>query len=257
MDDFTISLAGVPIGIRPLCLGIQPFFSDFLSCEAPLFTVGATEEDLEYERMMSKKRNGEDYSRMAKKVLNLESSALLRMIADRMLAYDTILFHGAAVAVDGKAYLFAARSGTGKTTHIRLWLQQLPQACVLNGDKPFLKVDGSGRVLVCGTPWTGKEKYGCNKILPLEAVCLLERATDNHICSVRPKEASQALLHQVHFPEDAAAMLRAIQSLDRITAGTRLFRLGCNMDPEAAQVSIRAMIPDRTKDAHLPAKGAS
>ena len=253
MDGFTISLAEIPIGIKPLGPDIQSYFSDYLCCETPRFTVSATEKDLEYEQAMQKLRNGEDFPPIPQRARNIEASALLRLIAERIPEYGVILFHGSAVAVDGKAYLFAARSGVGKTTHTRLWLKLLPQAYVLNGDKPFLKLDGSGRVLVCGTPWRGKEKLGRNEILPLGAICLLERAKENRICSLTPAEANRELIHQVHFPE-GAGMVSAIQVLDRISSRTPLFRLGCNMDPQAAQISIHAMIPDLAITAFAPAE---
>lgn len=242
MDDFTISLADIPISIQPLCREIRPFFEEYLSSEAPCFVVSPGEKDLEYERIMSEKMYGKLPAHTPWPATYLEITALLRLIADRILEYNAVLFHGSAIAVDGRGYLFAAPSGTGKTTHTRFWLQQLPQAYVLNGDKPFLKISENDQILVCGTPWQGKEKLGCNKILPLEAICLLERSTENHICSITPKMASQSLLRQVHLPE-GAAFLRGIQLLDKISKGVHLFRLGCNMNPEAANVSIRAMIP--------------
>ena len=241
MESFTVSLAEIPIGVKPYCAGMRPFFADFLSEETPCFSVSPSADDLEYEQLVWDRRNRKSGSPSPLSQRNLERMALLRLIANRLPEYDTILFHGAAVAVDGNAYLFAARSGTGKTTHIRLWLQQLPQAYILNGDKPFLKVSGNDRILVCGTPWRGKERLGCSEILPLKAICILERAKDNRICSVTPKDASQALLHQVHIP-DGVAGVRTIHLLNRICREVPLFRLGCNMDPEAAQVSIRAML---------------
>ena len=244
MDGFQISLAGIPIGIKPYCPEIQSFFADYLTCEDPCFTIAPSKNDLEYEKHMFEKRNGEGNSPVVPlKTIDLESSAILRLIAERIAEYDAILFHGSAVAVKGKTFLFAARSGTGKSTHTRLWLQQLPQAYVLNGDKPFLKIDDSGEVLVCGSPWRGKERWGCNEMLPLEAICLLERAEDNRICPITPKESTRALIHQVQIPEGAAA-LRSVQILNRISTRVRLFRLSCNMEPEAAQISICAMMTD-------------
>lgn len=146
--------------------------------------------------------------------------------------------------MDGKAYLFTAPSGTGKTTHTMLWLKQLPQAYVLNGDKPFLKVKPDGKILACGVPWRGKEKYGRNEILPLAAICILERSPDNHIQEITPEEASDTLIRQIHLPQGPLNRLKTIQMLDRISREVKLYKLGCNMEPEAAQVSIRAMIPD-------------
>ena len=241
MDEFTISLAGIPIGIKPLCPRIKAYFADYLSSEKPHFTVAASKEDLEYERVVTDRLYGNAPSLEPLVAYNMETLAILRKIANRLPEYDTLLFHGSALAVDGKAYIFTAPSGTGKTTHTRLWLQQLPQAYILNGDKPFLKADGNGRILVCGTPWRGKERLGCNETLPLAALCFLERAKENSIRSITPKEANEALLHQAHIAGGTGA-LRTIQLLNRISTEIPLFRLGCNMDPEAAQVSSRAML---------------
>ena len=247
MDDFTISLAGIPIGIKPFHPEIQIYFSDYFSSESPLFSVAPDKENLEYEMAMFGKRNGRIITPSHDAMLNMELSALLRLIADRIPEYGAILFHGSVVAADGRAYLFTAPSGTGKTTHTRLWLQQLPQAYVLNGDKPFLKLDSDGRVLACGNPWRGKEWFGCSEILPLEAICLLERAPENRICSITPKETGMAFLHQAYIPNGNAGP-RAIALLEQISRNVSLYRLGCNMEPEAAQVSIRAMIPNETAE---------
>lgn len=245
MDDFTVSLAGVPIGIHPLRLEVKAYFTDYLSDAQPHFTVGVSEEDLEYERIQSRKRyrdpNGQPPSCTDRYI---ESLALLRKITYPMLDYQTILFHGSTLAVNGKAYLFTAPSGTGKTTHTRLWLKLLPQAYVLNGDKPFLKVQPDGTVLACGVPWRGKERLGCNEILPLEAICVLERSPENHIDRISPKEALKMLLQRAHIPEGPDAMIKVLHIVNSIRTGVRLFRLGCNMEPEAAQVSIHAMVPD-------------
>lgn len=242
MEGFTVSLAEIPIGIQPISPDIRPFFADYLTGESPCFTVAISEKALDYERAMTEKTYRDHPFYRVGSALDVEKLALLRLIADRIPEYNAILFHGSAVAVDGKAYLFAAPSRTGKTTHTRLWLQQLPQAYVLNGDKPFLKVDEKGRILACGTPWRGLELLGCSEILPLEAICLLERADENHICSVRPTDAIPALLHQAHLPE-GVNKIHALRLLNTVSCGVRLYRLQCSMDPEAARVSIRAMLP--------------
>ncbi len=250
MEEFTITLADIPIMVKPFRSEIQPFFHDYLSNEAPLFAVAPTKEDLEYEEFKFRKRNEIECSSRPFSDRLVELSAILRLIANRLPAYNVILFHGSAVAVEGRAFLFTAASGTGKTTHTRLWLQALPQAHVLNGDKPFLKMDSDGQVLVCGTPWMGKERFGCNEILPLEAICVLERAKENHISPVSQQRACQELLHRVHLP-DGIAGVQTVQLLDRICRKVRLFRLGCNMEPEAAKISIQAMM--RKEPDEIPA----
>lgn len=72
----------------------------------------------------------------------LESLAVYRKIAERMPERDTVLFHGSAVAVDGAAYIFTARRGTGKSTHARLWRELLgDRAVMVNDDKPLIRVE--------------------------------------------------------------------------------------------------------------------
>ena len=51
--------------------------------------------------------------------------------------------HGAVIRYKGKAYLFTAPSGTGKTTHIRQWLKKAEGTFVVNGDKPLIKVENT------------------------------------------------------------------------------------------------------------------
>lgn len=63
--------------------------------------------------------------------------------------------HGTVVDHNGQAYMFTAPSGTGKTTHAKLWLDNLPDAFIVNGDKPFI-IAGDEQPKACGTPWAGK-----------------------------------------------------------------------------------------------------
>ena len=98
-----------------------------------------------------------------------------------MISYDTILFHGSVIAVDGIGYLFTAKSGTGKSTHTRLWREYFgDRAAMVNDDKPLLKITDSS-VIAYGTPYNGKHRLGTNISVPLKAICILTRAADNHI----------------------------------------------------------------------------
>lgn len=246
MDEFTVSIARIPVRIKPLLPEIKSYFTDYLCSEREAFTVATKDCDLEFERDYSDRIYAEEeHHEWSPRYL--ETLAILRKIANRIPNYDTILFHGAVVAYAGKAYLFAAPSGTGKTTHIRLWLEALPDAYVLNGDKPFIRVEKDGSILACGTPWRGKEKYGRNEILPLEAICHLERDTVNHIASITAKEAGNGLLRQTYLPSESQAIVKTVTILDKVSKNVRLYRLLCNMDPEAAQISIRAMVKDASE----------
>ena len=77
--------------------------------------------------------------------------------------------------MDGQAVLFTAKSGTGKSTHTKLWRDLFGERAVMvNDDKPLLRILKDG-VLVCGTPWDGKHRLSTNCALPLKAICILER----------------------------------------------------------------------------------
>ena len=241
MTEFSISLAGVPMHIAAVHPKTAEFCRDYLTDEPPAFTVVMTQEDVDRERLKS----AEEDELEGKPVRSfsdpyLETLAVYRKLALEMLAYEAVVFHGSALALDGKAYLFTARSGTGKTTHSRLWLKSIPGSYVLNGDKPMLRLL-DGRFFACGTPWQGKEGFGCNEILPLEAICILERDAYNHIAPVSFHDAFPVLVQQTHRPEGKDALLRTISLIGRMNGNVRLYRLGCNMEDEAAIVSFRGM----------------
>ena len=280
MTDFVVSLAGLKIGVSALYPSTKDFLKDYIvtqndgaaevasgaddaksdadvaksdaaevasgadvakSDAAVDFSVSVSEEDIEFERMKSAEQDEADGIPVRHfSDCYLETLAVLRHIADRLPEFNAILFHGSVIAYKGRAYMFTAPSGTGKTTHVRMWLEQLPEAYVLNGDKPFLKADAEGKILACGNPWQGKENYGCNEMLPLEAICLLERAPDNHISEIDLNSALPALMRQTHHP--ANGIVDSLRVLGQVSSNVRLYRLGCNTDPEAAQVSSRAML---------------
>ena len=171
----------------------------------------------------------------------LELLAVYRRIAEQMPFRDTFLFHGSAVAVDGAAYLFTARSGTGKSTHTRLWREMLgDRAVMVNDDKPLIRLTEDGAV-VYGTPWNGKHRLGANISVPLKAVCILERAKQNTIRAITREEAFPMLIQQSYRPLDPAALAKTLSLVDRLSRTVSLYRLGCNMDPEAAELSYNIM----------------
>ncbi len=240
MTEFTLSLAGVPLRVRALWPQTEKYCRDYLSSEEPRETVTLTQALLDAEREIAARENPQ---LAAASDAWLEPVALHRQVAGVLLQYGALVFHGSALAADGKAYLFTAPSGTGKTTHSRLWLSEVPGAYILNGDKPLLLVR-DGRVFVCGTPWRGKERYGVNETLPLAAICQLERARTNRIERISLHDALPVLIQQTHRPPDEAGLLRTLELLGQIGQGVRLYRLGCNMEPEAARVSWAGMRED-------------
>ncbi len=232
MNSFSISLAGMIVGVSSIYPSTKDFCNEFLTQKSSDFTVIIHPDDIEHERSI----NG-DYSNPA----YLETLALLRKVSEELINHNTILFHGSALAVNGKAYIFTARSGTGKTTHSRLWLKKVPGSYMINGDKPFLRLI-NGQIMACGSPWRGKENYGVNEILPLEAICILERDSYDHIEQITYNSALSTLIQQTYRPENASLLMKSVQLIGNVAQSVKLYRLGCTMNPEAALVSSLAMI---------------
>ena len=206
------------------------------------FSIRITRKDIEYEGNKSRNEDikegipirnfSDDY---------LETLAVYRKIADKMIDYDTVLFHGSVIAVDGIGYLFTAKSGTGKSTHTRLWRELFGERAVMvNDDKPLIKVSENG-IMVCGTPWDGKHRLSTNISVPLKAVCVLERSEGNHIEKVTADSVYNMLVQQVYRPQSPQKLLKTLQLIDVLSENVGLYRLGCNMDISAAETAYKAM----------------
>lgn len=154
MTTITLSLAGFCVEINAIYPSTRTFCRDYLSEGIPEFSITISPEDIVFEREKSEKEDlmeGIPVRQFSDEYL--ETLAVYRKICARLLERETLLFHGSAIAIDWMAYLFTAKSGTGKSTHAALWRKLFgDRAVMINDDKPLLKVTPEG-VLVCGTPW--------------------------------------------------------------------------------------------------------
>ena len=232
------------IGIRSLYDEVQRMCRDYRAPEdrEPEFLVQITEQDIEAERAQSEQtRIEEGLPDYAFDDPYLETLAVYRKIATACVSRGRLLMHGSVIAVDGQGYLFTARSGTGKSTHTRLWRELLGEkAVMINDDKPLLRITENG-VIAYGTPYNGKHRLGCNMSVPLKGLCILTRADKNSICRISKSEAYSMLMQQVYRPADPLSMKKTLCLIDKLAAVTPLYRLGCNMDIEAAEVSYNGM----------------
>lgn len=175
-----------------------------------------------------------------------EILSIHRLIAEKIICFDTILIHGAVVAVNSEAYLFCAPSGTGKTTHIKLWLKNLPDAFAVNGDKPFLRITDE-KVLACGSPWCGKENLGTNTMVPLKAIIFMERGDHNEIQESTFLNVFPQLLQQTYRPESAEGMGKTLQLLKRLPGKVRFFKFKFNnFEDDAFRVAYQALCSEKS-----------
>ena len=228
----TYRIAEKTIEIASLFEAVHRLCADYRADGTPDFRVAITPHDLDAERARAAETVSDAY---------LETLAVYRKIAEIMPRYDTVLMHGSALALDGEGYLFTAKSGTGKSTHARLWREAFgARAVMVNDDKPLVRV-ASGGAIVYGTPWNGKHRLGANVAAPLRAVCLLRRAEENTICRITKSDAYPTLVQQIYRPADPDALRRTLALIDRLADSVGLYRLGCNMAREAAIISYNGM----------------
>ena len=158
-----------------------------------------------------------------------------------LLKFDGLLLHASAVVLDGKAYLFSAPSGTGKSTHTKLWLKVFgDRATILNDDKPALRYE-DGAWYAYGTPWSGKYDINCNIKAPVAGIAMVERADKNSIEPFTGTRAIRALLEQTVRPKGVAVREKLLEIVDLLFKHVPVWTLRCNMEDEAVRVSYEAM----------------
>lgn len=242
MGEFTIKIAGFSAGVTSLFASTKDYCVRYLSQEEPQCRITVTREDLEFQQEFLRQEALEEGIKIRKFTDPfLERTAIQRKLADFLFEQGVLMTHGSTVAVDGRAYLFTAKCGTGKSTHTRLWRQVFgDRAAIVNDDKPFLNLTDNG-ILACGSPWSGKHGLDTNIIVPLQGICILERGKENRIARILPEEALPMLLHQTHCPL-ALQNREPFEALVLQLAQTvPLWRMECNMDPQAADISHKAM----------------
>jgi hypothetical protein len=200
--------------------------------EKPDITVEVSDEELE---RWIKRFKSDEFSDQYEYML--AGGSFYRQILD----FDGMMLHSSAVVVDGNAYLFSAKSGTGKSTHTELWLKLFgDKAYILNDDKPAIRyVDGA--LYAYGTPFSGKHDISRNTRVPLGGICFLSRAAENSICEMDKNDVIFNMLTQTlrRFPKER--MDKMLTLLDKLLSNVGVYKLCCNMDISAAKLSYETM----------------
>lgn len=164
-----------------------------------------------------------------------------------LLNYNGFMLHSSAVELNGKAYLFSAPSGTGKSTHTGLWLKAFGEkARIINDDKPAVCITDKG-VFAYGTPWSGKSDLNLNVSVPLQGICVLERSEKNFINRLDEGTAVFSILNQTLRPTEAKNMDKLLSLLDKVIKKVPVWKMGCNISEEAAVMAYEAMKNERSK----------
>ena len=153
-----------------------------------------------------------------------------------------IAIHSSAIAYEGRSALFLGESGTGKSTHTRLWRENIEGAHLLNDDSPILRVV-DGTPYAYGSPWSGKTPCYKNKRLPLAGLVRLSQAPHNKIKRVNTLLAIGALLPSCPhiLATDDTLQDEICTTLSQVIATTPVYRLECLPDAEAAALSCKTL----------------
>ena len=239
MADFYIELAEKTVNIQSSSPFAEKFCADYLTqkTDADIFAKAERDEVLR-EIEEAEVRTTFDYA---------EILCIYRHIAEKLPLFDRFVMHGAAVKCGESAYIFTAPSGTGKTTHLRLWQEYLGDSvCVINGDKPILKIE-NGEVAAYGTAWAGKERLGNNTSAPLKAICILKRGKENKIYKVDPKEYFAVLLNQIYLPKNEEAARKNLELFSKLVDLVPVYVLECDISEDAVKTSFEALSGQKYK----------
>lgn len=158
-----------------------------------------------------------------------------------MTLRDGFCLHSSAVAYQGRAYLFTANSGTGKSTHARLWRETFgPDVRMINDDRPIL-APRDGVWTAYGAPWCGTGDLGENISAPVGAICYVIRSEHNEVKRLDAFEAFRRIFSQVPRPLNVDCMDALIKSIAAIVGTVPVYELRCANSPEAARTARDAI----------------
>ena len=147
---------------------------------------------------------------------------------------DTLLLHASVVRHEGAAGLFFGVSGTGKSTHSRLWLEHVEGTDLMNDDNPIIRFDAAGKATVYGSPWSGKTVCYRRVTAPVRALVRLEQAPENRIERLDPLSAYASVMAAVSTIRwDSSVMDKLVPTLEKAAMGIPCYQLSCRPDREA------------------------
>lgn len=242
MAEFLIKIAGHTARVTSLFESTPQYFKAYLAEDPPEFSIAVTREDIAFEQAdLLEEAHRDGFKPRVFTDPFLERAAIQRAFTEFLFDFGILLFHGSAVAVDNEGYLFTAHSGTGKSTHTRLWKQVFGErAVIVNDDKPFLELTEAG-ILLHGSPWSGKHGLDANICVPLKGLCILERGTENTIRPATADEALGMLQKQAYRPINKEKEAGFLSLTNRLADLVSLWKLSCTKDPAAAQIAYNAM----------------
>ena len=230
-------IAGMNIAVEPRYEYTKKYLADYAVDDTDYeLLININDEMIDYEQSLNVKIHGEKLGDAG-----CESIAVLRVLCDYIIRRGGFFLHCSCLKYRGKAIIFTAPSGTGKSTHAALWKQHFGESVeIINDDKPLVREDADG-FTIYGTPWRGKHGRGTNTSAPIGAVFFLAQAPENSVEPVDSITALSLLMQQTVIPrgrEDTAAL---VDMLGRLIESVPMHRLFCNISDEAVTTALSAL----------------
>ena len=165
------------------------------------------------------------------------------MFGTVLLKHNAVAIHSSVIVAKDRCVLFLGESGTGKSTHTRLWRENIEGARLLNDDSPIVRIVNN-EVRVYGSPWSGKTPCYKNEVYPMAGLCRLSQAPHNRITRLSNLMAIGALLPSCPpiFAHDSALQDMICATVGNIVRGVKSYHLECLPNSEATELSYNTII---------------
>jgi hypothetical protein len=167
---------------------------------------------------------------------------IFREIARALKNESSFFLHSSAVVLNNEAFVFTAPSGTGKSTHSKLWVDTFQGSTfILNDDLPILKPVRE-KMFIYGSPWAGQNHLQVNDKAEVSSICFIEQASENWVNRIDSIEALPLLMRQLYIlNQDSSTPSTLLHFLDRLFQDVPMFRMGCTISKESVFLAYRVL----------------
>ena len=227
---FVVRLAELNIGIKNKYDYIKAMCRDYITKDKADFCVSASDDEIRAEG------KGTDFDKGY-----LETLAIYRKIAEKVVEYNGFLLHGVVVEVNKCGIAFLAKSGVGKSTHAMLWKELLnDKLTIINGDKPLVRII-DGKLFAYGTAWAGKEQMHTNAKTELRKICFIERSEQNECILMKKDMVFERLIKQIYLPTDKSLVYLILGYLGTMIENCDFYLIKCNTDISSAKTAYEGI----------------
>lgn len=212
-----------------------PWVNDF---SKPDVILSATDREIQYEADLDENKGIHTNS-------YYEGICFFRKISEILPNYYSCVFHAAVFEVNNVGIALMAESGVGKTTHMLLWQELFGSNLkIINGDKPIVKLK-NGVPYAYGTPWCGKENFGCNDNTRLRHICLINRSSKNYTEILGKDKAFNLLFNQVYMPKGTEQLVETMKIINILLNDCEFWQINCNKEIEAAEIASNTILSNK------------